>query len=376
MGDTGERASRGLARLEDITRMMSEWVWETDVEGNLTFVSDRFSEVLGFMPVQVIGKRFTDIGAFRLPAGDPFEPEWGKPFRDVLFVMNDINGVEKSFLFSGMPFYHPETWTFEGVSGTVNDITQRLRDEIQLKAAKDLAEQASLAKSSFLSSMSHELRTPLNSVLGFAQILKLELDGGTDDRHKKAVNQILSNGNLLLSLINDLLDLSRIEGNNLSLDITDTQPGALIALTIESVRPVADHRAITLVNNIAIKDPPVLRIDGNRFTQILLNLLSNAVKYNTDGGHITIAGDISKKGFFRISVTDTGPGIPAEHRAKLFQPFNRLGRESGNVEGTGIGLSISKNLVTMMGGTIGYEDVPGGGSLFWIELPAASQAGG
>ncbi len=240
----------------------------------------------------------------------------------------------------------------------------------RLATALDLAEAASRAKSAFLSSMSHELRTPMNAVLGFAQIL--EYDEGLNGEQRSHVQEILKGGRHLLDLINDVLDLARIESGRVSLAIDAVSLAPVAEECSDLIQPLAAGRALTLL--VDVPDGLEVLADSMRLKQVLLNLLSNAVKYNRPGGEIRLGA--SRQGVrVRIEVTDTGAGIAPERLTELFKPFSRLGQESSGIEGTGIGLTITQRLVQMMGGTIGMESRLGVGSTVWIELGANPSAG-
>ena len=252
------------------------------------------------------------------------------------------------------------------LSGTLQDITERKVVEQALIESREAAESASRAKSLFLSSMSHELRTPLNAVLGFAQLMAL--DEEASDEIRSNATEIELAGRHLLDLVSDILDLARIESGRIDLSIEDMDP----ALVLNECHSLLE--AQTRSRHISWQLPvhlPHLRADRIRLRQIFLNLLSNAIKYNHDGGRIEIKGRVSTNGRYRISISDTGQGIPASRMGELFQPFNRIGAERGQVEGTGIGLVITKTLVQAMQGEIGGESQFGLGSTFWFELPLA-----
>ncbi|MDQ1467650.1 MAG: hypothetical protein QOH10_2065, partial [Actinomycetota bacterium] len=250
--------------------------------------------------------------------------------------------------------------------GLVEQRTATLNQTMrELETARAAAEAANQSKSEFLSRMSHELRTPLNAVLGFAQLL--ELDALTDEQHE-SVTQVVKGGRHLLQLINEVLDIARIETGNLALSTEPVEPADVIGDVIDLIRPLAIERSITINTNLRAVNGYVLA-DRQRLRQILLNLMSNAVKYNRDGGTITVGCEALDGGQARITVTDTGPGIPADQRSKLFQPFERLGAEQTNVEGTGVGLALSLRLAEAMNGTLDLQSSPGTGSTFWIELP-------
>lgn len=249
-----------------------------------------------------------------------------------------------------------------GIAGSRMDITE-------LKRAQQEAIDANQAKTEFLSSMSHELRTPLNSVMGFAQILEYDHDNPLSDRQHYAVDMIIKSSDFLLELIKEVLDLSQIETGTIRLQITDIDAIAAINDSIAAAHALADARDITM--DVLPDDLNVPRIaaDDVRFKQVLLNLLSNAVKYNQDGGTVTIGAELTDAGMVRITVADTGAGIAREDYDKVFLPFDRLGRETHNIEGTGVGLTITKSLVEYMKGEIGFTSNLGEGSTFWIDIP-------
>ena len=251
------------------------------------------------------------------------------------------------------------------------DLTQIKRVESELRQAKETAEEASRAKSTFLASMSHELRTPLNAIIGFAQMLDMGVPVPVDLSHKEAVGHILGSGRHLLGLINEVLDLTRIEAGKLDLLIVATALNPLIEAVINMMRPTAENRQIIIRQSG--EAGPTLLADAARLRQILLNLLSNAVKYNQEGGMVLVSCQ-TKEQVVRITVVDTGPGIAKQKHEQIFQPFQRLGAEQTTTEGTGIGLVISKKLVEAMGGRIGFDSEEGIGSRFWVELPLAGAA--
>src|SRR5579864_959997 len=220
-----------------------------------------------------------------------------------------------------------------------NEITERERLTVALRRSKEEAETANHAKSEFLSRMSHELRTPLNAILGFGQLLEM---GSLDGDKREAVAQILKGGQHLLGLINEVLEISRIEAGRLSLSLEAVQVGAAVQETLDLLTPMAVRRSIVLRDEIAQDRCRHVLADPQRLKQVLLNLVSNAIKYNCDAGTVTISAEETGENALRIKVRDTGPGIQADKQSKLFAPFERLGAEQTGVEGTGLGLALSK----------------------------------
>jgi len=245
------------------------------------------------------------------------------------------------------------------------DIIERKTAELALDTAKHQAEAANRSKSVFLSSMSHELRTPLNAVLGFGQLL--EMESNLNDEQRDYVNEIMQAGYHLLELINDVLDLSKIESDNIDFSIEAVDCADLVKSCIPLVHSLAAKLSVTIETDGLAN--LILRADRIRLKQVMLNLITNAIKYNRPNGRVWLHAMEGKKGRKRLAISDTGLGIPADKLPMLFQPFNRLGAETGTIEGTGIGLVISRRIVEMMGGEMGVDSDLGKGSTFWIELP-------
>ncbi len=268
------------------------------------------------------------------------------------------------------------TWDKDGgpcFSAIIRDITERKLMEKELIAAKIAAENANRAKSKFLSSMSHELRTPMNAILGFAQMLKFNPKEPLTEAQKKCVSYILKGGHHLLELINDILDLAKIEAGKVELFIEDISPTDVLDECLSLVRAAAEERGITISGPGMTADVPKIRADRTRLKQALLNLLSNAVKYNRKHGTITVNIERAPDNRLRITVTDTGEGIPEDRQHELFKPFNRLDARNMDVEGSGIGLVVCKDLIELMHGEIDLRSDVGKGTTFSIELPRADK---
>jgi PAS domain S-box-containing protein len=252
--------------------------------------------------------------------------------------------------------------------GISEDITDRKHAEAGAEAARADAERASQAKNEFLSRMSHELRTPLNAVIGFGQLLALDNMASSQN---EAVEQILQAGRHLLELINEVLDISRIESNTMALSLEPVHLGSVLADALSLIRPLADEAGVRLLHDLAESAALYALADQQRLKQVLINVLSNAVKYNQRGGDVRVRCRELADGRVETAVADTGRGMTAAQLARLFEPFDRLGAEGSGIEGTGLGLSLSRGLVEAMGGTITAESEPDVGTTMGIRLRGA-----
>jgi PAS domain S-box-containing protein len=272
--------------------------------------------------------------------------------------------------------FHDRDRKLQGVFAAARDVTERKQFDTalhetnaELEKARAAAEKANRAKSEFLSSMSHELRTPLNAVLGFAQLMASEVPA-PPPHQQRSIDQILKGGWYLLRLINEILDLAMIESGKVTMSQESMSIGEVLQDCHDMVGPQAIKRGIVL-EFPKLERPYYIHADRTRIKQVMINLLSNAIKYNAPGGAVMVLCTVSGEGRVRISVKDTGIGLAPEQVAHLFQPFNRLGQENQSEEGTGIGLVVTKQLVELMGGSIGVESSVGMGSVFWVEFAAS-----
>lgn len=250
----------------------------------------------------------------------------------------------------------------------VNKLLQKQTDE--LMTARDQAEKASQAKTAFLSSMSHELRTPLNAILGFTQLLASDPDSPPTKQQKDSLNHILKASNHLLTLINQVLDLAKVESGKLELNLTELHIGKLVDDCLPLIKTLADEKAVSLYIAPAPESPVVA--DAMRLKQVLLNLLNNGVKYNRKGGKLTLSYD-QLGDHLRVRIRDTGIGISEKHQEMMFRSFSRLGQENSTTEGSGVGLVITKNLLEAMNGRLDFDSEKNRGSTFWFDLPLATQ---
>jgi signal transduction histidine kinase len=242
----------------------------------------------------------------------------------------------------------------------------------ELEKARDEANVANMAKTDFLSSMSHELRTPLNAIVGFGQLLGLDDENPLSENQTQSVEQIIKAGGHLSGLVDHILALGQIEQGVFPLEIEDIDVDDVISDCVSLLEGQIQSKGLFLDTSEAKNaNCPSLRTDRTRLKQVLLNILSNAMKYNTTGKAICLRTEIRDEGFLRIEILDDGPGIPLDKQVDLFKPFNRLGMELEDIEGSGIGLSISKSLMSAMEGDLGFESRPKGGSCFWLSIPLA-----
>lgn len=295
--------------------------------------------------------------------------------RPVEFEINvtDPDGDPRTFLVSGFPI-HSNKGDVQLIGAFGVDLSDLRRTEQALRQSLAEAERASASKSEFLSRMSHELRTPLNAVIGFSQVLQNDPIDKLTEEQQDNVEEILQAGRHLLELINEILDLARIESGHMAISL---EPFSILRLFEECrslITPLADQRGISVEHISCCPEGScicLLFCDPLRTRQILLNLLSNAVKYNRDNGTVFMGCKSLDNGFCRISIRDTGTGIDEAFLPKLFEPFERAVPDGGGIEGSGIGLALAKRLVEAMGGQIGVETTMGQGSVFWFDLPAA-----
>jgi len=332
-----------------------------DDEARYVNVNPAACELLGYTADELLKLSVPEVTSYGDQAN--FKPLWQSFLKQGVqrgeYTVRRKDGVEVEVDYRAVANYMPGRHL-----AVMHDISERKRAEQSLIEAKEQAEQASEAKSLFLSRMSHELRTPLNSILGFAQLLDADLD----QDHKEKLKYIISSGSHLLDLINDLLDLSKIESDKLEISTERVALDRQIQDCIEAIQPLAGAQNIEIRCDLQQFHNQFVRADPIRLKQVLLNLLSNAVKYNRPQGCITLSGESNSAGRFRVSVSDTGRGIPKEHFPSLFEPFSRLYLDTYAVEGSGIGLALAKQLMELMDGSIGVESELEKGSTFWVEF--------
>lgn len=388
-------AEQRARRLSAIVESSPDAIVGVDLEGRVTIWNPGAESLYGYPASEMLGQSVSILApedrqeevAFLLQHVG--KGEWVRNF-DTVRRRKDGGLVNVAITVS--PIFDADGGVV-GVSCSARDITERIRlaeevernrrrlEEAERIAAlrnveRQAAERASQAKSEFISRMSHELRTPLNAVLGFAQLLEIE----AGDEHREAIDHILQAGHHLLDLINEVLDIARIESGHLNLSLEPVELDDVLQAAVGLIAPSAGRREITILLPEQMEPGLAVVADRQRLLQVLLNLLSNSVKYNRLGGRVEIsvepiADDARSAGTdrVRISVTDTGPGVDPADFERLFMPFERLGAEQSEIEGTGVGLPLARGLVERMNGVMGVESEVGRGATFWFELP---QAGG
>ncbi len=370
INDVTERkgAEEQLALFRRVFDACKECVCIADSRGNMLYQNPATSSELGFADHDMAGQYYT----MGLSAGSAAAS--ADAIRQAIIDGHDWSGrlIHKCKdgreleTWNNIGFITDERGQVQYIFNIFSDISADLRRERELAAAKEQAERANHAKSDFLSSMSHELRTPLNSVLGFAQLLAC--DDGLDEDQRDSANEIVQGGRHLLTLINDVLDLAAVEAGHLELAIAPVPLAELVQECLKLAQPLAAPGNITIALDVDAE--VIVQADPMRLKQILLNLLSNAIKYNRPSGWVRLSATRGTQGMIKVAISDNGQGIAADRADDLFVPFSRLHTEKRRIEGTGMGLTITRRLVEAMGGTIGFASTPGEGSLFWVALPA------
>ena len=402
-----KNAEKALKEQAAIIAQMHESVITVDLDGNVTGWNDGAAKLFGYRSEEIIGRHYIalleeeNIDAVRSLIEDPIL-EKGR--HEIEIALRRKSGE----IFTGhvlSSILHDEDGKPSGMVGYTLDVTERKaaeealktayaemetrvenrtrdlktelvrgqRTQVELEKAKVLAEEASRAKSDFLSRENHELRTPMNAILGFSQLFQHDTKSPLTGDQPQYVHEIMSAGDHLMMLVSQLLDMSKIETGNMGLSLTSTPAAPLIEECLAMTQSLADAHGITLLKCAENDGLPEIKTDPLRFKQILLNLMSNAIKYNRDDGEVVIDCQKIPGAYLRISVTDQGPGIPADQFDNVFEPFNRAGAEYAEVPGTGIGLAIAKQMVELMGDEIGLESKVGEGTTFWFTAPVAAE---
>jgi PAS domain S-box-containing protein len=359
-------------RFRDIAEVAGDWFWERDAMNRSTYLSDRFTSVTGIDAKLLLGKDLDDLSAVGVTDYSVLQLEaklaTRLPFRDHLHHVALADGSQRYWRVSGNPVFD-ESGNFAGYRGTGTDVTSAKLAEEVMRAAKESAEAASRAKSEFLANMSHELRTPLNAVIGFAELIARQIAGPIGNtRYLDYAADIAKSGSHLLQLINDILDLAKLDAGQVVLSEESIDLHNLVAGAIRMLAPRVEQGGIAtkieLIRHV--------RGDARRMRQILLNLLGNALKFTPPGGRIVVTGERDATGGLRLAVKDTGIGIAKAHIAKVLEPFWQV--DSGlnrRQDGTGLGLPLTKHLIEAHGGSLHLSSEPGAGTIATVSLPAA-----
>jgi len=370
--DVGERIrpQQSLANAASYARSLIEASLDPLVtispDGKITDVNEAAVKATGVSRSELIGTDFSDYFTEPERARSGYLKAFAEgEVRDYPLTLRHRDGRLIEVLYNAS-VYRDADGSVRGVFAAARDVTAQRRLEADLRAARDLAEEASRAKSEFLSRVSHELRTPLASTIGFADLLLLtELT----DQQRHYARTVLKAGDHLLALVNDILDIARIEAGRLSLSPEPSGVLSTLSEVLQLIRPMlAEHDVSVTVAGIPARLSVIA--DQQRFTQVLLNIVTNAVKYNRRGGWVRITSTANGTRT-RVSVQDSGIGLRRDELSRLFSPFDRLSAAASGVEGTGLGLALCKSLLDAMGGRIGAESQEGIGSSFWVELPTA-----
>lgn len=371
-------SKQNLEKLRAAFEAIPQPIAVLDADDRFEFFNSAYEKMHQKCPTALkLGTKFSDFlrkivdgGVIEVAIGK--EDEWLQ--KRLELHRKDSCSLEVKHAFNKWYLVNEHSLSTGGRAIMVPEITDLKESQQSLKEAKDQAEAANEAKSDFLSSMSHELRTPLHAILGYAQLLERDTKGNLDERQDKFIRQIVGSGNHLLGLIGDVLDLAQIESGNLAISLAPVSVPGLINDTIESASFLAETRNVTLrVGNSYDDDIPKIFADPTRVRQVLLNLASNGIKYTRENGIVELDAELIGHDRVRMSVSDNGFGIPDDKKTELFKSFSRLGMEKSNIQGTGIGLAISKAIIENMGGEIGFESDVHNGTRFWFDLPIADE---
>jgi PAS domain S-box-containing protein len=374
---------RAFARRQELLLEASgEGIYGIAEDGLCTFINASGAHLLGYEPSEVVGRHSHTQFHHSRPDGTPY-PIAECPIYRAIFsgqpadVHSDVfwrkDGSAVPVEYRVRPLM--ERGVSRGAVVTFNDITARRQAEDALRAAKQAAEEANRAKSQFLANMSHELRTPLNAIIGFSEMLEDARFGELNPRQARYVSNVLASGRHLLELINDVLDLAKVEAGRLELRSEDIAPGAAITGVLTVARGIAARKNIALVADLP-PDLPLLRVDPAKFKQVLFNLVSNGVKFTPDGGTVTVAARATETHTLRVTVADTGIGIRPEDHDRVFREFEQVDSAYARTQkGTGLGLALTKRLVELHGGSIQLESAgPDRGTTFIVEFPLEARA--
>jgi PAS domain S-box-containing protein len=358
-------------RYRSVVSEVDEVIFRTDASGRWTFLNPAWTGITGYTVAETLGIEIHECahGEDRAAVVEQYAAlRAGRTDYAQFEIRCSTKGNETRWLEVRARASRGAEGDFAGAAGVIRDVTDRRRAEEALRHAREVAEAASRAKSEFLSRMSHELRTPLNAILGFGQLIELD---ATTPGLRESGDQILKAGRHLLALIDEVLDITRIESGRLHVSTEPVAVNEVVREIIDLVAPLATPGHVTLAIEPSAMAECYVHADRQRLKQVLLNLVANAVKYNRPEGEVRVSSEPVASGRLRIFVRDTGAGIVPEKLHRLFTPFERLGAEHRGIEGTGLGLALSRRLAEAMGGEIGVESTIDVGTTFWVELAEA-----
>jgi len=376
LAKTADALRDSEARFRDFARTSSDWFWETDEHHRFTFVSDEI-RLFGQDPSDRIGRKRSELAVDRPEDARLWEEhdavlDRHEPFRNFIYTRKIGGGPERMVSISGNPIFDA-SGRFFGYRGTTRDVTEEILAERGLREAKTAAEAANRAKSQFLANMSHELRTPLNAILGFSQMLFQRLAGPLGEKQVEYIDIIYRSGSHLHDIINDILDLAKVDAGKLDLNLEDgVDPCAIVNACVALMKERAKTGGLLLSVNV---DPalPMIVADAMRLKQILLNLLSNAVKFTEPGGSVVIAVRQPGPDIIAFDVCDTGVGMSEAEIKIALEPFGQVDDGlSRRHEGTGLGLPLASRLVDLHGGSFHIESKKGHGTTATVTLPVQS----
>jgi len=382
-----------------ILEASGDGIYGLDLNGSTTFANSAAIEMLGYSLDEMKNKSQHALTHHTHEDGTPYVKEQCNIY--AVFKDGEIHQESSEIFWRKDGTHFPveyisrpivEAGEITGAVVSFRDIAERKRIEkelnkhrellqelvdmktLDLVVAKEEAEKANLAKSEFLSRMSHELRTPMNAILGFTQLLGMDARSKLSDIENKNLGMISSAGNHLLKLINEVLDLSRIESGDMNLSVETIDMVPIVDNAISISKSLAIEKGVSLDYQKIPRNSYFIEVDPLRFKQVVLNLISNAIKYNNPSGSVVVSFEEQDNSMMRLGIRDTGHGISEQSQDKLFKPFERFDVDAEKIEGTGIGLTITKQLVELMNGTIGFESTAGEGSFFYVDVPVSVKA--
>ncbi len=358
-------------RFRDFAVVASDWFWQTDAALRITYISDRFASATGITPQELQNETNARGGWWQVtrPSAECVtRVSERRGFRGHIHRHVDLNGESQYWKISGIPVFDA-AGAFQGYRGTGTNVTAEVRASEALREAKEASDVANRAKSEFLANISHELRTPLNAILGFSAIAKDQLLGDAPEKYAEYAADIFNSGNLLLALINDILDLSKIEAGRMFLEEEFVDISEIIEKSIRLIQQKAHSARLNLFTDVA-ENLPLLRGDPRKLTQLILNLLSNSVKFTPREGSISVAASRDLTGDLILIISDTGIGIPADKIGTVLEPFGQIQNSMTRAHaGTGLGLPLAKALAELHGGTLTLKSDLGRGTDVVITLP-------